>query len=253
MKIDLYKAHSEDILPKIESKSIDLICADLPYGITKDKKLDLDLLFKEYNRIIKDHGTIALFCQGKFYVDLVNANYKYFRYDIIWNKMLKGGFLNARRQPLRIHEQIAIFYKKQNKYNPQFKEGKPLHGLGTKYKTDKNPTNRNFNKFDRSVLEDSRKGSTEKFPSSIWEFQKVSANKLVHRTEKSIELLKEIILTYTDIGDTVLDNTMGSGSCGVACGLTNRNFIGIENNSDDKMAFEKALQRMWIYVPNVFS
>ena len=110
-----------------------MILCDLPYGATQnkaDKRLSFDLLWKQYKRIIKDNGCIALFAQGKFYVDLVNSNKRMFRYDLVWNKGLTTGFLNARRMPLRQHEQIAIFYKKLPTYNPQFTQGKPQHSKG---------------------------------------------------------------------------------------------------------------------------
>lgn len=110
----LYNDDCLKILPTIESKSIDMICSDLPYEVTQNKsdiKIPFEPLWKEYERIIKDNGCIALFGQGIFYVDLVNSNRKLFRYDLIWNKVLTSGFLNAKRMPLRQHEQIAIFYK----------------------------------------------------------------------------------------------------------------------------------------------
>ena len=121
----------------IPSKSIDMILCDLPYGVTQnpcDKKLPYDELWKEYKRIIKDNGAIVLFGQGKFYIELVESNRKWFRYDLVWDKVLISGFLNANRMPLRRHEQIAVFYKKLPKYRPQFTEGQPLHGRGKAYK-----------------------------------------------------------------------------------------------------------------------
>lgn len=126
----LYNDDCLKILPIIESKSIDMICSDLPYEVTQNKsdiKIPFEPLWKEYERIIKDNGCIALFGQGIFYVDLVNSNRKLFRYDLIWNKVLTSGFLNAKRMPLRQHEQIAIFYKKLPTYNPQFIQGKPSY------------------------------------------------------------------------------------------------------------------------------
>ena len=126
-----------DLMPRLPDHSIDLILCDLPYGVTQNKedvRIPFDLLWAQYTRLIKDRGVIALFGQGLFYVDLVDSNRKLFRYDLIWDKVLKTGFLNANRMPLRQHEQIAIFYKKLPVYHPQFTEGEPLHGKGTAYK-----------------------------------------------------------------------------------------------------------------------
>lgn len=151
-----------ELMKEIPDKSVDMICCDLPYGVTQNKKdiaLPFDKIWEQYNRIIKDNGCIALFGQGLFYVDLINSNRKMFRYDLVWDKVLTSGFLNANRMPLRKHEQIAIFYKKQPIYNPQFTQGKPLHSKGKSYK-DKTPKNQNYGKFDNT--DDLRAGSTEK-------------------------------------------------------------------------------------------
>lgn len=237
----LYNSDCFDVLPDLESKSVQLILADLPYGVTKnpeDKQLPFDKLWLEYNRIIKDDGVIALFSQGLFYVDLVNSNRKDFKYDLVWNKGLVSGFLNAKRMPLRSHENIAIFYKKQPKYNPQFTEGKPLHSKGKSFLTNQ-PTNRNYGKLHHS--DDSRAGETKKYPKSIINFNKPHPSVALHRTEKPIDLLEWIIKTYTDESDLVLDNVMGSGSTIVAAINTKRSAIGIEKNSE---CFDIALDRI---------
>lgn len=216
------------LMKDIPKGSIDLILCDLPYGVTQNSKdcaLPFEPLWKEYKRIIKENGAILLFAQGIFYVDLVNSNRKMFRYDLVWDKILKTGFLNAKRMPLRQHEQIAVFYKKLPTYNPQFTIGEPLHGKGTAYKENE-IKNQNYGAF--SAIEDTRKGSTEKYPASILQFQKPHPSVAKHRTEKPIALLEWLIKTYSNEGDTVLDNCMGSGSTGIACKHTNRNFIGME-------------------------
>lgn len=231
-KIELHKGDCLELMNNIPDKSVDMILCDLPYGATKnkkDKRIDLKALWKEYRRIIKPNGCIALFAQGKFYIDLVMSNFKWFRYDLVWDKKLTSGFLNAKRMPLRRHEQVAIFYNKVPTYNPQFTKGKPLHGKGTKYKI-KEQTNNNYGSF--NALEDIRKGSTDKYPTSILEFAKSHPSVAKHITEKPIALLEYLIKTYTNEGETVLDNCMGSGSTGVACVNTNRNFIGIELQDD---------------------
>lgn len=228
------KIYNEDCLQgmnRLPDKSIDMILCDLPYGKThnkEDKPIPFEPLWKEYKRIIKDNGAILLFGQGTFYVDLVNSNRKMFRYDLMWNKVLTSGFLNANKMPLRQHEQVAVFYKKLPTFNPQFSQGKPLHSKGISYK-DKQIKNQNYNKF--AVTDDSRKGSTEKYPTSILQFAKPHPSISKHRTEKPVALLEYLIKTYTNEGDVVLDNCMGSGSTGVACINTNRDFIGFELNN----------------------
>lgn len=228
------KIYNEDCLQgmnRLPDKSIDMILCDLPYGKThnkEDKPIPFEPLWKEYKRIIKDNGAILLFGQGTFYVDLVNSNRKMFRYDLMWNKVLTSGFLNANKMPLRQHEQVAVFYKRLPTFNPQFSQGKPLHSKGISYK-DKQIKNQNYNKF--AVTDDSRKGSTEKYPTSILQFAKPHPSISKHRTEKPVALLEYLIKTYTNEGDVVLDNCMGSGSTGVARINTNRDFIGFELNN----------------------
>ena len=239
--IDIKQGDCLELMKDIPDKSIDMILCDLPYGTTQNKSdiiIPFDKLWNSYERIIKDNGAIVLFAQGVFYVDLVNSNRKLFRYDLIWDKVLTSGFLNAKRMPLRQHEQIAVFYKKLPKYNPQFTSGKPLHSKGKTYK-DKPIVNQNYGVF--HTTDDSRAGSTKKYPTSILKFQKPHPSISVHRTQKSVELLKWLINTYTNEGETVLDNCMGSGSTGVACINTNRNFIGYEL---DEHYFQIAKERL---------
>ena len=238
---ELWNGDCLELMKNIPNKSIDMILCDLPYGKTQNEKdicLPFDKLWEQYNRIIKDNGCIALFGQGTFYVDLVNSNRKMFRYDLVWNKELTSGFLNANRMPLRQHEQIAIFYKKLPTYNPQFSKGQPLHSKGTSYKN-KEHKNQNYGEF--QMIDDSRAGSTEKYPTSILNFSKPHPSIAMHRTEKSIPLLEYLIKTYTNEEATVVDNCMGSGTTGVACINTNRNFVGIEL---DENYFNIAKQRI---------
>lgn len=232
-----------EIMKSIPNKSVDMILTDLPYGLSKKPKdvtINLELLWKQYERIIKDNAAIALFAQGLFYIDLVNSNRKLFRYDIIWDKELTTGFLNANRAPLRSHEQIAIFYKKQPQYYPQFQENpnQPLHSKGKKF-LEKIPKNQNYGKY--NITDDSRAGETIKYPKSIWKFKKPHPSVSKHATEKSIPLLEELIKTYTKEDDLILDSCMGSATTGIACINTRRNFIGIEI---DKEYFDISTKRL---------
>ena len=229
--MQLWQGDCLELMNDIPDKSIDMILCDLPYERTKNKWdsiIPLDLLWKNYNRIIKDNGCIALFSDGLFMVDLVNSNRRNWRYNLVWDKVLTSGFLNANRQPLRQHEEIVIFYKKQPTYNPQFTEGQPLHGMGSKFRVKKNENNNygNFNSCSNPSAE--REGDTKKYPRSILTFPRKASCNMLHPTEKSVELCEWLIKTYTNENELVLDNCMGSGTTAVACKNTNRHFIGIE-------------------------
>jgi len=240
-KIELIQGDCLEKMKVIPDGSIDMVLCDLPYGTTQNKHdiiLPFNKLWEQYERIIKDNGAIVLFGQGLFFVDLINSNRKLFRYDLVWDKQLISGFLNANRMPLRVHENIAVFYKKLPTYNPQYTEGKPLHSKGKSY-INKEHKNENYGKFE--MTDDSRAGSTQKHPKSIISFQKPHPSKAQHRTEKSIEMLEWLIKTYTNDNDIVLDNCMGSGSTGVACKNLNRNFIGIELDTEYFKIAEKRI------------
>lgn len=237
----LYWGDCFDVFPDIDDKSINAIICDLPYGTTQNPNdiiLPFDELWNHYNRIIKDNGAIILFGQGLFFIDLVNSNRKMFKYDLVWDKQLTTGFLNANRMPLRSHEQIAVFYRKQPTYNPQFIEGKPSHSRGTKYLT-KDITNQNYGAYtpDKNDVTLNNK----KHPKSILSFQKPHPSVSMHRTEKSVEMLEWLVRTYTNENDIVLDNTMGSCTTGLASIKNNRKFIGIEK---DKKYFDISVKRM---------
>ena len=208
----------------IADKSIDMILCDLPYGTTKnrwDSVIDLSLLWKQYERIIKDNGAIVLFSQMPFTAELVNSNLKHFRYEWIWEKTTATGFLNARKMPLKAHENILVFYKKLPIYNPQKTVGhKPVN------KFTKNTSDGSC--YGKTQLGITGGGNTDRYPRSILK-QKTDKQILsLHPTQKPVTLLEYFIKTYTNEGDMVLDNCMGSGSTGVACINTHRNFIGIE-------------------------
>lgn len=231
-----------ELMQEISDKSIDLILCDLPYGITKnkwDKQINLEKLWLEYKRIIKDNGVIALFCQGKFFSDLINSNREWYRYDLVWDKVIISGFLNAYRMPLRRHEQIAIFYKHLPTYNPQMTYGhKPIHNTG-KLNPLKKEVNHNYGKFTRAIMK--RVGKTDRMPTSIIRISKSHPGACNHPTEKPVELLEYLIKTYTNENEVVLDNCIGSGSTAVACIRTNRKYIGYEL---EKEYFDIAIKRI---------
>ena len=210
-----------ELMKEIPDKSIDMILCDLPYGTTKNKwdsVIPLNKLWKQYERIIKDNGAIVLFSQMPFSAELVHSNLKLFKYEWIWQKDNGTGFLNAKKMPLKIHENILVFYKKLPLYNPQMRTGfKP-------YKCKQGRHSTNYGAYEQGHITES---NGERYPIDIIKFKKDSG---LHPTQKPVELLEYLIKTYTNEGETVLDNCMGSGSTGIACINTNRNFIGYELN-----------------------
>lgn len=212
----------------IESKSIDLILCDLPYGTTQNKWdtiIPFDKLWEQYERIIKDKGIICLTAAQPFTTELILSNKKLFRYDLIWYKPLGSGHLNASRQPMRNHEHILVFYKSPGTYNPQMGIGKRKKGIR---KGDRNGDN--YGKYANNNDEPfDDKG--KRFPQSVIEItngDRTSEND--HPTQKPIDLFRYLIKTYSNEGDLVMDNCSGSGTTQVACIKENRNFICFENN-----------------------
>ena len=209
-----------ELMKEIPDGSVDMILTDLPYGITDcafDKRIPFEPMWAQFKRVTKLNAAIVLFSQMPFGSDLIQSNKKMFRYEWIWEKSLGVGFLNAKKMPLRCHENILVFYQKLPTYNPQFTKGKPY---STKH-YGKNGT-QNYNKHN-DCLTVSANG--ERYPRDKLSFTQPYD---VHPQQKPVDLLEYLIKTYTDEGETVLDATMGSGSTGVACANTNRNFIGFE-------------------------
>lgn len=219
-----------EVMKDIPDKSIDMILCDLPYGTTQNKwdsVIPLDKLWKQYKRIIKDNGAIVLTSQGIFTAELMLSNKSQFKYKLVWEKSKATNFLNAKKQPLRKHEDICVFYKKQPVYNPQMKEGEP-YNKGVR----KNQLTGSYGDFSPVEV----KSDGLRYPNDIVYFKTAeSEGKVYHSTQKPVELGRYLIRTYTNPGDVVLDNTCGSGSFLVAALLEDRNFIGIEINNDEKL------------------
>lgn len=224
---ELYRGECLELLEEIPDNSVDLILCDLPYGTTANKWdtiIPLHKLWAQYNRVCK--GAVVLTAAQPFTSVLVMSNLKDFKYQWVWNKSKVTGVLNAKRQPLRNHEDVCVFYRKQPTYNPQGLQdcsiqaatgvslGKSSNNYGAVTQTETGRYLQEKTGYPRSVL---------KIPSE---------GKTVHPTQKPVELMEYLIKTYTNQGDTVLDNTMGSGTTGVACGNTGRNFIGMEMNRE---------------------
>lgn len=215
-------------MQNIKSNSIDLILCDLPYGTTRNKWdsiIPLELLWGQYERIIKERGAIVLFAQTPFDKILGASNIKLLKYEWIWEKDRASGHLNAKKMPMKAHENILVFYKKLPTYNAQKTTGhKPSNTSGKRLKE-----TTNYGKFDQIISG----GQTDRYPRSVHKCNVVnSQHGIVHPTQKPVELLEMLVKTYTNENDLVLDNTMGSGSTGVACMNTNRKFIGIEKDEE---------------------
>lgn len=209
------------VMKDIPDKSVDLILCDLPYGTTRNKwdiVIPLEPLWKEYERIIKDNGAIVLTAVQIFASHLVMARPQMFKYDIIWKKTIASGQLNVNNQPLRLHEHILVFYKKQPTYNQQLTKGKPYS-----IEREGNYKGESYNKQTAS----SKENNGFRHPTSVLEIPNPRI-KNGHPTQKPVELFRWIIKTYTNKGDLVLDNCIGSGTTAVACLETSRNYIGIE-------------------------
>lgn len=224
---NLYLGDCLDIMPTLKDKSIDMILCDLPYGTTKckwDTPIDLVKLWESYNRIIKDNGAILLFAQTPFDKVLGCSNLSMLRYEWVWEKTQATGHLNANKMPMKAHENILVFYKHLPTYNPQKTNGhEPIHSY-TKYISTQN----NTEIYGRMNKEISGGGETDRFPRSVITFSSDKQTCYLHPTQKPVALLEYLVKTYSNENDIILDNCMGSGSTGVACVNTNRNFIGIE-------------------------
>ena len=234
--IDIRQGDCLELMKDIPDTSIDMILCDLPYGTTKNKwdsVIPLNKLWNKYERIIKDNGAIVLFSQMPFSAELVHSNLKLFKYEWIWQKDNGTGFLNAKKMPLKIHENILVFYKKLPLYNPQMRTGfKP-------YKCKQGRHSTNYGAYEQGHITES---NGERYPIDIIKFKKDSG---LHPTQKPVELLEYLIKTYTNENETVLDNCMGSGSTGVACINTNRNFIGYELDEEYFNIAQNRLREAW--------
>lgn len=243
--ITLYHGDCLEEMKKIPDSSIDCIICDLPYGSTTldwDVQIPFDLLWNQYNRIIKDCGNIVLFSSGKFTYDLYNSNKFGYRYKLVWKKNVPTGMSSAKYMPMRYYEEILIF-KKQGVavsdivYNPQMKDRVGVHKECYKYDHYCGESNhvdyaKVKNKYDPERVN----------PSDVLEFDVVpNRNGKLHPTQKPVDLISYLTLTFSNSGDIILDNCMGSGTTGVACLRTGRSFIGIEK---DETYFNLAKDRI---------
>lgn len=213
-----------ELMASIPDGSVDLVLCDLPYGTTRNKwdaVIPFEPLWAHYKRVIKDNGAIVLFSAEPFTSALIMSNPRMFRYDLIWQKEQGCDFLNANRKPLRAHENVCVFYKAQPTYNKQLTKGRP-------YKANNgNKDTSCWGEFKQGFCIDNKTGNRN--PLTVLRFNRERG---YHPTQKPVPMLEWLIKTYTNEGETVLDNCMGSGSTGVACVNTGRDFIGIELDPD---------------------
>ena len=231
--IDLRQGDCLEVMKSIPDGSVDMILTDPPYGTTAcrwDSVIQFEPMWERINKLIKPNGAIVLFSSQPFTSALVMSNPKMFRYSWVWEKSKPSNFLNAKKQPMRKYEDILVFSKNSAGYYPQ--------GLTI---GEQNKNSAKLNTYGK-VKKDFKQDITyTNYPHNILRFANVTGSQAIHPTQKPVALLEYLIKTYTNDGETVLDFTMGSGSTGVACINTNRNFIGIEL---DEKYFEIAKERI---------
>lgn len=223
----VFEADCLEKMQDIPDNSIDMILCDLPYGMTQnawDSYIPLDQLWTQYLRIIKANGVIALTSNGIFTAKLILSQEKLFKYKWVWEKSKPTNFLNAKKQPLRKHEDVCIFYQRQPIYNPQMTLGE-AYNKGIR----KDQLSGCYGDFEPVHVQ----SNGERYPTDVIYVKTAETEgDVVHPTQKPIELGRYFVRTYTNPGDVILDNTCGSGSFLVAALLEGRNFIGIEKNED---------------------
>jgi len=232
--IDLRMSDCLEIMPSLPENSIDLVICDPPYGTTSikwDEVLDFEKMWECYQKVVKPRGVIVLFGSQPFSSQLICSKLDWFRYELVWNKNKCGSPGLAKKRPMKVHENILVFYKETGgTYNPQMEEGEPYARKSS------NPEGYVGRKNDhgyglKPVKEFTNTGT--RYPKSILNISRdFSAQQQVHPTQKPVPLMEWLVSTYSNEGDTVLDNCMGSGPVGVAAKLLNRNFVGIESNEE---------------------
>lgn len=221
----LFEGDCIETMRRFPDRCIDMVLCDLPYGTTENKwdsAIDLDALWREYRRIVKPEGAIVLTAQGAFTARLIVSNEGDFKYKLVWEKSKPTNFLNAKKQPLRKHEDICVFYRKQPAYHPQMREGKP-YNKGVR----KDQLTGSYGDFKPKLV----KSGGMRYPSDVIYFKTAeSEGRVSHPTQKPVELGRYLIRTYSNENDLILDNAFGSGSFLVAAAMENRRFCGIEKN-----------------------
>ena len=243
---ELWQGDCLELMKNILDKSIDMILCDLPYGTTKckwDTIIPFEDLWEQYNRIIKDNGAIVLFGSEPFSTELRHSNLKMYKYDWIWNKRKAGNFAQGNKQPLKIHENIMVFYKSFPTYNPQKTIADKICTRSEGKKSINRQDRKTAGGLGGEIKYSDKYEPDKKLPVSILEFKKDNyRGNIFHPTQKPVELLEYLIRTYTQDGEVILDNCMGSGSTGVAAMNLHRKFIGMELEPQYFEIAEKRIQ-----------
>ena len=236
--LEVNKIHCGDcleLMPQIESGTIDMILCDLPYGTTAckwDVIIPFDKLWEQYERVIKPNGAIVLTASQPFTTLLIQSNFTNFKYSMVWVKDRPNGIGNANKMPMRYHEDICVFYKKTPTYTKQYVQ-RSAGGLNrVKYKVQSGFKDTDTNNHKFGLKEISVKYDDAKILGSVIEVKKDSPSLLKHATQKPVELFETLIRMFTNEGETILDNCVGSGTTALACKNTNRNFIAIEKEQE---------------------
>ena len=229
-----------DLMREMPDKSVDLVLTDLPFGTTQNKwdiPIPFDQMWEQVCRVKKENTAVIFFGMGMFTAELMMSNKKLWKYNLIWKKGNRvSGFLNSHKMPLRAHEDILIFYSSPPQYNPQFSCGKPTHNRKFSAKKVDNTYRQNLQTPTDLSL------GTRKYPKSILDFDK--PHPPIHPSEKPVSLLEYLIRTYSNVGDTVLDFCIGSGSTALAAVRSHRNYIGIEKEPEYIKIAEKRLEKV---------
>lgn len=238
---EIYNMDCLEGMKLLQDKSVDMILCDLPYGVTARNKWDViipfDKLWEQYERIIKDNGAIVLTATQPFASKLIMSNPDLFRYDWIWEKTSATGHLNAKKMPMRAHESILVFYKKLPTYNPIKTTGHAPVNSYTKHQDD-------GSNYGKTKIGISGGGSTERYPRSVQRFSTDKQKEAIHPTQKPVALFEYLIETYTNEGEMILDNCMGSGTTAVAAINTNRNFVGFEKDAEIHSAANQRINNL---------
>jgi len=249
MEIDkIYLGDCLELMPKMEAGMFDMILCDLPYGTTNckwDAVISFEKIWEQYERLIKPNGAIVFTASQPFTSALVMSNPKLFKYEWIWEKSKASNFLLAKKQPLKAHENILVFANGTPKYYPQKTQGKPYYRGGVKEKHDNPEVSNNIPNY-HSHIRQSEDGM--RLPRSVQYFTTAEFDGKFHPTQKPIALFEYLIKTYTNEGELILDNCIGSGTTAIACKNTNRNFIGIEQ---EQKYFDIATKRIGEWKPNL--
>lgn len=229
MESKLYNGDCIEVMKEFPDKSVDLFLTDLPYGVLNkrsgwDKCIPYDEMWKQVNRVSKENAPFITTSKQPFTSELIISNLKDFRYCWIWEKSKATGYLNSKRMPLVAHEEVVVFYKKMPVYNPQMTKGVP-YDKGTAVRD-----TTHYGEQTKAIHVKNEDGT--RYPRSVIYFKTAESEGKLHPTQKPVKMYEYFINTYSNEGDVVIDITMGSGTTGVAAQNTNRNFIGIELDTE---------------------